>query len=77
MVYVPEDLLNTGRSKDKNSSSAGFACSPLGVLADLQSAVKKCPNLFMLWGFAIPSNQAVTSIRKTALCIIRRKGNIT
>lgn len=55
MVYVPEDLLNTGRSKDKNSSSAGFACSPLGVLADLQSAVKKCPNLFMLWGFAIIS----------------------
>ena len=43
---------------------------------DLQSAVKKCPNLFMLWGFAIPSNQAVTSIRKTALCIIRRKRNI-
>ena len=25
---------------------------PLGVPADLQSAVKKCPNLFMLWGFA-------------------------
>ena len=35
---------------------------PLGVPADLQSAVKKCPNLFMLWGFAIPSNLAVASI---------------
>ena len=35
---------------------------PLGVPADLQSAVKKCPNLFMLWGFAIPNNQAVASI---------------
>ena len=41
--------------------SAGYARPPLGVLADLQSAVKKCPNLFMLWGFAIPSNQAVHS----------------
>ena len=29
---------------------------PLGVPTDLQSVVKKCPNLFMLWGFAIPSN---------------------
>ena len=35
---------------------------PLGVPADLQSAVKKCPNLFMLWGFAIPSNQTVAGI---------------
>ena len=26
---------------------------------DLQSAVKKCPNLFMLWGYVIHSNQAV------------------
>ena len=33
--------------------SAGYAFPPLGVPADLQSAVKKCPNLFMLWGFAI------------------------
>ena len=31
--------------------------TPLGVSTDLQSVVKKCPNLFMLWGFAIPSNQ--------------------
>ena len=23
---------------------------------------QKCPNLFMLWGFAIPSNQALASI---------------
>ena len=30
---------------------------PLGVPADLQSAVKKCPNLFMLWGYVIPNNQ--------------------
>ena len=37
--------------------SAGYARPPLGVPADLQSAVKKCPNLFMLWGFAIPSHQ--------------------
>ena len=57
--------------------SAGYVRPPLGVPADMLSAVKKCPNLFMLWGFAIPSNQAVTSIRKTALCIIRRKRNIT
>ena len=27
--------------------------SPLGVPLDLQSSVKKCPNLFMLCGFAI------------------------
>ena len=39
---------------------------PLGVPADLQSAVKKCPNLFMLWGFVIPSNQAVASQYWTA-----------
>ena len=26
------------------------------------SAVKKCPNLFMLWGYVIPSPQAVASI---------------
>ena len=42
--------------------SAGYAHPPLGVPADLQSAVKKCPNLFMLWGFVIPSNQALASI---------------
>ena len=42
--------------------SAGYARPPLGVPADMLSAVKKCPNLFMLWGFAIPSNQAVASI---------------
>ena len=32
---------------------------PLGVPADMLSAVKKCPNLFMLWGYVIPSNQDV------------------
>ena len=42
--------------------SAGYARPPLGVPADLQSAVKKCPNLFMLWGFAIPNTQAIASI---------------
>ena len=42
--------------------SAGYAHPPLGVPADLQSAVKKCPNLFMLCGFAIPSNQALAGI---------------
>ena len=46
--------------------SAGYARPPLGVPADLQSAVKKCPNLFMLWGFVIPSNQAVASQYWTA-----------
>ena len=35
---------------------------PLGVPADLQSAVKKCPNLFMLWGFAIPIRNAGYSV---------------
>ena len=30
---------------------------PLGVSTDLQSVVKKCPNLFVFWGFAIPSNR--------------------
>ena len=29
--------------------------SPLGVSPDLQSGVKKCPNLFRLCGFAIRS----------------------
>lgn len=43
MVYVPEDLLNTGRSKDKNSSSAGFACSPLGVPADMLPVAPDMP----------------------------------
>ena len=42
--------------------SAGYAFPPLGVPADLQSAVKKCPNLFMLWGYVIPSPQAVAGI---------------
>ena len=27
--------------------------------ADLQSAANKCPNLFMPWGYVIPSNQDV------------------
>ena len=30
---------------------------PLGVSTDLQSVVKKCPNPFVFWGFAIPGNQ--------------------
>ena len=42
--------------------SAGYARPPLGVPADLQSAVKKWPNLFMLWGYVIPSPQAVAGI---------------
>mgnify|MGYP004628217121 CR=1 FL=1 len=42
--------------------SAGYAFPPLGVSADMLSAVKKRPNLFMLWGYGIPSNQAVASI---------------
>ena len=44
------------------SVALDMSCPPLGVPADMLSAVKKCPNLFMLWGFAIPSNQAVASI---------------
>ena len=44
------------------SVALDMSCPPLGVPADLQSAVKKCPNHFMLWGFAIPSPQAVASI---------------
>ena len=43
-------------------SGVGYAFPPLGVPADLQSAVKKCPNLFMLWGYVIPSPQAVAGI---------------
>ena len=42
--------------------SAGYAHPPLGVPADLQSAVKKCPNLFMLWGYVIPCPQALAGI---------------
>ena len=30
---------------------------PLGVSTDLQSVVKKCPNPFVFWGFAIPGNR--------------------
>ena len=37
--------------------SVGYVYPPLGVPADLQCAVKKCPNLFMLWGYVIPNNQ--------------------
>ena len=64
----PCQLVKAGRAfnpkiqKISYTSSAGYACSPLGVLADLQSAVKKCPNLFMLWGYVIPSTQTVASI---------------
>jgi len=29
---------------------------------DLQSAVKKCPNLFMFRGYVIPSNQDVVRV---------------
>ena len=42
--------------------SAGYARPPLGVPADMLSAVKKCPNLFMLWGYVIPSPQALAGI---------------
>ena len=37
--------------------SCRYRFHPLGVSADLQSAVKKCPNLLWLCGFAIRSNQ--------------------
>ena len=35
---------------------------PLGVPADLYSAVKKNPNLFMFWGYVIPNTQALAGI---------------
>ena len=38
--------------------SAGYAHLPLGIPADMLSAVKKCSNLFMLWGYVIPRPQA-------------------
>ena len=41
MVYVPEDLLYTGRPNDKNPVAPDMSFPPLGVPADLQSAVKK------------------------------------
>ena len=50
------------RLASSNSVAPDMSFPPLGVPADLQSAVKKCPNLFMLWGFAIPSNQALAGI---------------
>ena len=36
--------------------------TPLGVSADLQSVVKKCPNLFVLRGFEIPVLRGRTRI---------------
>ncbi len=36
---------------------------------DLQSAVKKCPNLFMLWGFAnLVQMSAIQACLKIAEC---------
>ena len=51
-----------GAFSKKTVRSVGYARPPLGVPADLQSAVKKCPNLFMLWGYVIPSPQAIAGI---------------
>ena len=44
---------------DSSSGRLAGDCSflPLGVSTDLQSVVKKCPNLFVFWGFVIPSHQ--------------------
>ena len=44
---------------DSSSGRLAGDCSflPLGVSTDLQSVVKKCPNLFVFWGFVIPSYQ--------------------
>ena len=39
------------------SNSFFKTASPLGVPPDLQSGVKKCPNLLMLCGFAIRSKE--------------------
>ena len=49
-------------ASDMPVRSAGYVRPPLGVPADLQSAVKKCPNLFMLWGYVIPCPQAIAGI---------------
>ena len=38
---APEDLLDTGRSKDNNSVTLDMPFPPLGVPADMLSAVKK------------------------------------
>ena len=47
-------------------SCVGYAFLPLGVSADLQSAVKNSLNLFMLWGYVIPqppgNNQHIDGI---------------
>ena len=47
-------------------SCVGYAFLPLGVSADLQSAVKNWLNLFMLWGYVIPqppgNNQHIDGI---------------
>lgn len=51
--------LNAGSIDRVYFHSAGYARPPLSVPADMLSAVKKCPNLFMLWGYVIPSPQAV------------------
>ena len=38
--------------------------SPLGVPPDLQSGVKRCPNLLMLCGFAIRSKEVCINLDK-------------
>ena len=53
---------------------AGYARPPLGVSADMLSAVKKCPNHFMLWGFANPLRRICPSpVRRPGGFAIRRQ----
>ena len=64
MITYPSGRLTEDSLERKKfiSVAPDMSCSPLGVPADMLSAVKKCPNLFMLWGYVIPSNQAVAGI---------------
>ena len=47
--------------------SAGYPRPPLGVPADMLSAVKKWPNFFLLWGYVIPSNLLTSYICQYSL----------
>ena len=62
VINLQPVLLSLAKNPLIKFRSVGYARPSLGVSADLQSAVKKCPNHFMLWGYVIPSNQAVASI---------------
>ena len=48
-------LLKVGPLRGPEVIRQAYGAYPLGVPPDLQSGVKKCPNLFRLCGFAIRS----------------------